>query len=54
MVPCVPMLTQGWAVLSAMGVALPERLAGLRGHLQPALWTHFAPSAFARLEAELC
>jgi hypothetical protein len=52
--PCVPMLSQGWALLPALGVALPERLAGLRGHLRPSLWTHFAPSAFARLEAELC
>lgn len=43
--PCVPMLTQGWSLLSPLGVHLPERLGRLRGHLRPSLWTHFRRSA---------
>lgn len=52
--PCVPMLTQGWALLSAMEVKLPENLAPLRSQLRPSLWTHFAPAAYERLVAHLC
>lgn len=51
--PCVPMLTQGWALLAPLEIRLPERLAALRGLLRPSLWTHFSTEAFARLQAEL-
>lgn len=54
MYPCVPMLTQGWAMLSSLQVSLPERLADLHGHLRPSLWTHFGPNAYKKLEAALC
>ncbi|MFT3719995.1 hypothetical protein [Pseudorhodoferax sp.] len=52
--PCVPMLTQGWSLLSAMEVKLPEHLAPLRSQLRPSLWTHFAPGAYERLVAHFC
>jgi hypothetical protein len=47
--PCVPMLTQGWALLAAFGVTLPGKLSDLRGRLRPSLWTHFAVGAFGLL-----
>ncbi|MES2524574.1 MAG: hypothetical protein V4617_17880 [Gemmatimonadota bacterium] len=43
--PCVPMLTQGWSLLSPLGVELPGRLGELRRLLRPSLWTHFTPAA---------
>ena len=43
--PCVPMLTQGWALLSPLGITLPGRLDTLRGLLRASLWTHFEPAA---------
>ena len=45
MYPCVPMLTQGWSLLSAFGVTLPGRLGDFRGRLRPSLWTHFSPGS---------
>jgi hypothetical protein len=49
MYPCVPMLTQGWALLDPLRVTLPEHLGELREHLRPSLWTHFEPAAVGRL-----
>ena len=49
MYPCVPMLTQGWALLSPLGIALPGGLGELRGELRPSLWTHFNAAAADRL-----
>lgn len=43
--PFVPMLTQGWALLSPLGITLAGRLDSLRGHLRTSLWTHFDPPA---------
>jgi hypothetical protein len=51
--PCVPMLTQGWALLSPLGVTLPRGLERLRGELRPSLWTHFRPGAAATLRSVL-
>lgn len=42
--PCVPLLTQGWSLLGPLGVTLMGRLQTLREHLRPSLWTHVAPS----------
>jgi hypothetical protein len=42
--PCVPMLAQGWSLLSPFDVTLHGRLPELRGHLRPALFTHFTPA----------
>jgi hypothetical protein len=49
MYPCVPMLTQGWALLSPLDITLPERLGELRSELRPSLWTHFTSDAAGRL-----
>jgi hypothetical protein len=51
--PCVPMLTQGWALLSQFNVTLPGRLGTFRGDLRPSLWTHFAADAADRLQDAL-
>jgi hypothetical protein len=48
--PCFPMLTQGWALLSPLGIALPGGLGALRGELRPSLWTHFTAAAADRLQ----
>jgi hypothetical protein len=37
--PSFPMLSQGWTLLSAYRVKLPKRLAELRDHLVPSIWT---------------
>jgi hypothetical protein len=39
--PSFPLLSQGWALLSAYNVALPDTLVSLRRHLMPSLWTLF-------------
>lgn len=53
MYPCVPMLTQGWALLLPLGVKLPRGLEKLRGELRPSLWTHFRPDAAGILRSVL-
>jgi hypothetical protein len=53
MYPCVPMLTQGWALLSPLGVKLPHGLDALRGELRPSLWTHFRADASDILRSAL-
>lgn len=39
--PFVPMLSQGWALIGAHRVGLPESLAGLADHRVESLWTLF-------------
>lgn len=39
--PFVPLLAQGWALLGAFGARLPRGLEDLRRHLLPSLWTLF-------------
>lgn len=41
--PCVPLLAQGWALLSAYRVSLPAELQGIQRHLMSSLWTQFKP-----------
>jgi hypothetical protein len=53
MYPCVPMLTQGWALLTPLGVKLPRGLDKLRGELRPSLWTHFRPDGAGLLRSAL-
>lgn len=40
-VPFAPMLSQGWALLSANRVRLPQELAGIEQSVQDSLWTLF-------------
>jgi hypothetical protein len=53
MYPCVPMLTQGWALLSPLRIQLPRGLDRLRAELRPSLWTHFTAGAADRLRTVL-
>jgi hypothetical protein len=53
MYPCVPMLTQGWSLLSPLGIKMREGLRKLQGDLRPSLWTHFGPEAAAPLRQVL-
>ena len=41
--PCCPMMTQGWGFAAAHTGLLPEALSSVRGHLIPALWTTLDP-----------
>lgn len=43
-VPCCPMLTQGWNLLRARGIALSKVLDDAQDELEPALWTTFKPA----------
>ncbi|WP_428422499.1 caspase family protein [Methylibium sp.] len=47
--PMLPMLSQGWALLSAFKLGLPDGLAGIQRELLPSLWTHFNPAGARRL-----
>jgi hypothetical protein len=42
-VPAVPLLAQGWALLQAFRVTLHEEIADLHRHVSPSLWTQFTP-----------
>jgi len=42
--PFCPMLTQGWNLLRARGIALPEVLDQAQDELEPSLWTTFKPA----------
>ena len=39
----MPLLAQGWALLSAFRVSLLPLVAELRGHLVPSMWTMLDP-----------
>jgi hypothetical protein len=52
-VPFVPMLGQGWALLPAHGIQLNPLLDGIERHLRQSLWTLFEPPALGQLRAAL-
>jgi hypothetical protein len=45
----VPLLAQGWALLSAHRISLPPVLADLERSLQPSLWTMFDSEGARRI-----
>ncbi|MEK7466636.1 MAG: caspase family protein [Planctomycetota bacterium] len=47
--PFFPMLSQGWALLDALRVKLPESLSTLQGHLRQSLWTLFDPAGVSAI-----
>lgn len=47
--PCVPLLAQGWALLRAFRVQVPDGVQDLQRHLLPSLWTQFAAAGTALL-----
>lgn len=49
----VPMISQGWNLLSAFNVALPQPLLGLEQHLLPSHWTMFDAKGTRQLIAAL-
>jgi hypothetical protein len=49
----VPLLAQGWALLNALRVTLPEELEGIQRTLKSSLWTLFDPAGVARIRAAL-
>lgn len=51
--PCVPLLAQGWALLSPFGIKLPGQLADLRRWLRPSLWSHFEAAGVRLLREEV-
>ncbi len=51
--PFFPLLSQGWALLSANRVKLPAKLSGLERHLLPSLWTQFDPRGIEMIRAAM-
>lgn len=49
----MPMLSQGWALLSAARVSLPRSLEGIQRFVLPSVWTLFAPEGVDRLHDAL-
>jgi hypothetical protein len=49
----VPLLAQGWALLSAYRVTLPESLRGLRDTMLPSVWTMFDAAGVQIVRAAL-
>lgn len=45
----VPLLAQGWALLSAHRIKLPAALEGLQETLVPSVWTTFSPEGIGQL-----
>jgi hypothetical protein len=52
-VPFVPMLAQGWSLLSALRVTLPPALDGIDQGLRDSLWTQFDFRASEQLEGAM-
>jgi hypothetical protein len=52
-VPAFPLLSQGWALLSAYRAELPQSIRGIERHRLPSLWTVFDRTAVERLEAAI-
>jgi hypothetical protein len=50
LVPLCPMLSQGWSLLRAKWVMLPERLEAAKLYLLPSLWTTFDPRGMDLIE----
>ncbi len=42
--PPIPLLAQGWALLAVRDVRLPPSLAAVRQHLEPSAWSVLAPA----------
>jgi hypothetical protein len=51
--PFFPLLSQGWALLSANRVKLPPKLTGLERHLVPSLWTQFDARGIEMIRAAM-
>ena len=51
--PFCPMLAQGWTLLRAKGVTLPDQVATARNFVQESLWTTFNGSGMDLLMAAL-
>ena len=49
----VPLLSQGWALLAALGLTFPPGLDGIRDHLLSSVWTLFDPRGVERLREAL-
>lgn len=49
----MPMLSQGWALLSAARVSLPRSVEGIQRSLFPSVWTLFAPEGVDQLHDAL-
>lgn len=43
LVPRLPMLSQGWALIDALRGRVPGKLQSLRGELEPSLWSLYTP-----------
>jgi hypothetical protein len=52
-VPCCPMLTQGWSLLGSRNVTLPAALADAWQDLRRSLWTTFEPARMASILAAI-
>jgi hypothetical protein len=51
--PFFPLLSQGWALLSASRVKLPPKLTGLERHIVPSLWTQFDARGIEMIRAAM-
>jgi hypothetical protein len=51
--PVVPLLTRGWALLDALEARLPSEVAELRRDLVPGLWTQFTADGAEKARAAL-
>jgi hypothetical protein len=51
--PAFPLLSQGWSLLSAFQVRMPDQLRGLEAHLRPSLWTLFDAEGVLTLRAAI-
>jgi hypothetical protein len=51
--PFAPMLSQGWALLAAHNVTLPNTLRDLKRHLVPSLWTLFDEAGTEKILASM-
>ncbi|WP_033263576.1 caspase family protein [Amycolatopsis vancoresmycina] len=49
--PVVPILARGWALLDALGARLPREVTDLRRHLVPGLWTQFTADGAGQARA---
>lgn len=51
--PVVPLLSRGWALLDALAARLPSEVRELRGQLVPGLWTQFTADGAEQARAAL-